>query len=177
MKRSIVPMMLLALFAGAGSATAHGGSRGGHGGYAAGGKHHAPGHWLVPIAPRPPPPPAMIPGQTPIVGGPPPIVGGQPPIVTGSLMPHYAVKPVPHYVYRPIVVGSAIVLAGPLLYYFFYPPGYPVYAVPAYADPPIYVDPAAARYYCPDYRDYYPNVAACPSPWLEVLPDPSMDPN
>ena len=42
----------------------------------------------------------------------------------------------------------------------------PVY-VPVY--PPI---PASAdlRYYCPDYRDYYPNVATCPSQWLQVVP-------
>jgi len=45
---------------------------------------------------------------------------------------------------------------------------YPVYApVPA----PVYVEQSSeVYYYCPDYRDYYPNVATCPSQWMQVIP-------
>jgi hypothetical protein len=49
----------------------------------------------------------------------------------------------------------------------------PVY-VPVYAPVPVpaYGEPIPElRYYCPDYRDYYPNVATCPSQWLQVVPD------
>ena len=36
---------------------------------------------------------------------------------------------------------------------------------------PVYVEQGSdLRYYCPDYRDYYPNVATCPSQWLQVVP-------
>jgi hypothetical protein len=79
-----------------------------------------------------------------------------------------------HHHHRPIVVvrpgwwwhhnrvvyGSTVVVAAPFFY--------PVYTpVPA----PVYVEQSSdLRYYCPDYRDYYPNVATCPSQWMQVIP-------
>jgi hypothetical protein len=48
----------------------------------------------------------------------------------------------------------------------------PVY-VPIYTPVPVpvHVEPGSdLRYFCPDYRDYYPNVASCPSQWLQVVP-------
>lgn len=56
--------------------------------------------------------------------------------------------------------GSAFAVTVPLYY--------PVYtSVPA----PVYVEQGSeVRYYCPDYRDYYPNVATCPSQWMQVIP-------
>ena len=46
-----------------------------------------------------------------------------------------------------------------------YVPVYTPVPVPAYGEPT-----SDLRYYCPDYRDYYPNVATCPSQWLQVVP-------
>jgi len=69
--------------------------------------------------------------------------------------------------------GSTVILGAPL----FFPP--PVYVAPApvYAEPPVYIEQGSQiYYYCPDYRDYYPNVATCPSPWLQVLPE-AVNPN
>ena len=58
------------------------------------------------------------------------------------------------------VVYGTVVVAAPLFY-----PAYP--PVPA----PVYVEQSSdLRYYCPDYRDYYPNVATCPSQWMQVIP-------
>lgn len=71
------------------------------------------------------------------------------------------------------IVGSTVILGAP----FFYPP--PVYVAPApvYAEPPVYIEQGSQiYYYCPDYREYYPNVATCPSPWLQVLPE-AVNPN
>jgi hypothetical protein len=45
--------------------------------------------------------------------------------------------------------------------------------VPVYPPNPAYPPtPASADllYYCPDHRDFYPNVATCPSQWLQVIP-------
>ena len=91
-----------------------------------------------------------------------PIVGVRPgPVFIGR----------PHFFHRhPVVVSSTIVVAAP---FFYYPPAYaaPVYPAPVYQEPPVYVEQASeVRYYCPDYRDYYPNVSTCPSPWMQVLP-------
>jgi hypothetical protein len=38
---------------------------------------------------------------------------------------------------------------------------------PAYPPTPASAD---LLYYCPDHRDFYPNVATCPSQWLQVIP-------
>jgi hypothetical protein len=56
--------------------------------------------------------------------------------------------------------SSTVVVAAPFFY--------PVYTpVPV----PVYVEQSSeVRYYCPDYRDYYPNVATCPSQWMQVIP-------
>jgi len=68
--------------------------------------------------------------------------------------------------------GGTVVIGAP----FFYPyyPYYPYYP-PVYAPPPVYAEPPAyieqgggVYYYCPDYNDYYPNVASCPSQWVPV---------
>jgi len=59
-----------------------------------------------------------------------------------------------------VVYGSTVVVTAPVFY--------PVYTpVPA----PVYVEQSSeVYYYCPDYRDYYPNVATCPSQWMQVIP-------
>jgi len=90
------------------------------------------------------------------------------------------VRPAPVIVARPhffrrstVVIGGAVVVAAPFYPYPYpypyYPPAYPQ----AYAQPPAYVEQGGqggnVYYYCPDYRDYYPNVASCPSPWMQVL--------
>ncbi|MGB5079467.1 MAG: hypothetical protein WBO23_01855, partial [Burkholderiales bacterium] len=72
-----------------------------------------------------------------------------------------------------VFIGSTVILGAPL----FFPP--PVYAVPVpvYTEPPVYIEQSSqVYYYCPDYRDYYPNVATCPSAWLQVLPE-GVSPN
>jgi len=75
------------------------------------------------------------------------------------------------------VVGGAVVFGAP----FFYPYPYyypPVYPVPAYSEPPVYIEQGSGvLYYCPDSRDYYPNVPTCPSPWMQVLPGAGGYPN
>jgi len=64
----------------------------------------------------------------------------------------------------------------------FYPYGYPYgWGSPAYryppvvVDPPVYVErpaeaPAARWYYCQDPPGYYPYVARCNQPWMDVAP-------
>jgi hypothetical protein len=71
-----------------------------------------------------------------------------------------------------VFVGGAFFVGGPYPYYYYPPYYYPYYdAAPVYQDPPVYVEQAdEVRYYCPDYRDYYPNVPNCPSQWLQVVP-------
>lgn len=69
--------------------------------------------------------------------------------------------------------GGTVILGAP----FFFPPQ--VYVAPAavYTEPPVYIEQASqVYYYCQDYRDYYPRVATCPSPWVQVLPEP-VNPN
>lgn len=66
-----------------------------------------------------------------------------------------------HYGYRPYY-SSPIVVTAPI-----YVPIYTPVPVPASGEPS-----SDLRYYCPDYRDYYPNVATCPSQWLQVVPGP-----
>jgi hypothetical protein len=80
----------------------------------------------------------------------------------------------PRVVVRRAFIGVPLFVA-PVYAASYYPPP-PYYAAPAYVDQgyatPGYGDPAAAdiRYYCAEYRDYYPRVASCPSPWLKVMP-------
>jgi hypothetical protein len=76
-----------------------------------------------------------------------------------------------------VFIGGAVVVGAPFFYPYPYPYDYPppAYPAPAYAQPPAYVEQgveqgAGPYYYCPDYGDYYPNVAACPSQWMEVSP-------
>ena len=144
MKRSISLFFGLVLFVGAGSVLARNG--GGHSvGAHGGGVHFGGAHWG---------------GGRPVVGvHPAPVFRRPGPVVIGR----------PAFHHRHPVVRSTIVVAP-----FFYPYPYyspPVYAAPVYAEPPAYIEQGAnVLYYCPDYRDYYPNVASCPSPWMQVLP-------
>jgi len=84
--------------------------------------------------------------------------------------------PYPHHAYRHgghLFYGSTVILGAP----FFFPP--PVYfaTAPVYTEPPVYIEQGSqVYYYCQDYRDYYPRVATCPSPWVQVLPE-AVNPN
>jgi len=97
--------------------------------------------------------------------------------------PFVSVRPGPVFIGRPpffrhrVVVGGAIVVGAPFFYSYPYPYYYPP-AAPVYSQPPTYIEQGGGPYYyCPDYRDYYPNVSTCPSPWLQVLPGGSGYPN
>jgi hypothetical protein len=76
-----------------------------------------------------------------------------------------------------VIVGSTVVIGAPLFYpYPYYPP---VYApAPVYTEPPAYIEQGSeVYYYCPDSRQYYPDVPSCPSPWMQVLPGAGGYPN
>jgi len=183
MTRLIAILLGLALLAGAGFAHARGGNGGGRGGGGMGSGGHMGGH------------PGMSGGHTggftrfttggftrmttghagvrPIVGRPPVFVG-RPPVFVG--------RP-PFFPHRRVVVGTTVVVGAPFFWYPPYPYPYPYpyapeYGSTGYAQPPTYVEQGTeVRYYCPDYQDYYPNVASCPSPWMKVLPDTGAYPN
>lgn len=61
-----------------------------------------------------------------------------------------------------------------------YPPPVVVYRRPRVVieEPPVYVErrvvtePEGWWYYCRSEREYYPDVAACPEPWVRVAPRP-----
>jgi hypothetical protein len=171
MKRSIAILLGLVLATGAGLAHAGKGGGGGHGGGRGG--VHGVGH---------------------VSGGRPGMVGAQ--FTTGSsggftrfttgphpgARPIVGIRPAPVVVGRPfphhrVVVGGAIIVGAPYFwypsypypyYYPYYPPG-PEYGG-GYEQAPTYIQQSDIRYYCPDYQDYYPNVANCPSQWMQVLP-------
>ncbi|HET7201065.1 MAG TPA: hypothetical protein VFI80_09680 [Burkholderiales bacterium] len=164
MKRLIGILLGLALSANGGIVLARGGS--GHGG-GAGSGHFGGGHMAVAGGAR------FTTGPAHFTTGPMHFTGGR-----FGVRPGVGVRPAPVFVGRPhffhhrVIVGSTVVVGAP---FFFYPPPYypPVYADPVYAEPPAYVEQGSdLRYYCPDYRDYYPNVQSCPSPWMEVVPGP-----
>jgi len=95
------------------------------------------------------------------------------PIVSVHPQPGVVIRHHHHPSRTRFIFGSTVILGAP----FFYPP--PVYIAPApvYTEPPVYIEQSSqVYYYCPDYRDYYPNVATCPSPWLQVLPE-AVNPN
>jgi hypothetical protein len=185
MKRAIAILLGLALVAGAGLAQARGGS-GGHGGgghmgggHMGGGRMGSPGMGHFAGGPM-----HFTGGQTHFTGRPPVFTGRPPVFTTGGrpvgARPIVGVRP-PVFVGRPpffphnrVIVGTTVVVGAP---FYWYPPYYPYpYVAPAYGgsyEPtPTYVEQGSEiRYYCPDYRDYYPNVASCPSPWLQVVPD------
>jgi hypothetical protein len=83
--------------------------------------------------------------------------------------PFVGVRPGPVFVGRPpffhrqrVFVGGTVIIGAPL----FFP--YPYYP-PVYVPPPAYIEQGGGvYYYCPDYNDYYPNVASCPSQWVPV---------
>ena len=155
MKRPIAILLGLALMAGAGAVLGRGGSGGG--GHGGSGGHHVGSFGM-----------GMHAGFHGGHNGGRPMVGVRPaPVIVG--------RP-PFFHRHPVVVSSTIVVGAP---FFYYPPVYaPVYPVPAYQEPPVYIEQdSEVLYYCPDYRDYYPNVATCPSPWMQVLPDAGGYPN
>jgi len=76
--------------------------------------------------------------------------------------------------------GTRVVVGfGPTFWWgpgFWWGPPY-AYAPPVVVlnPPPVYVAPAPAPangfwYYCQSAGAYYPNVATCPEPWVQVLP-------
>ena len=170
MKRSIGILLGLALLANGGIVLARGG--GGHGGGGSG--RFGGGHMAVAGGAR------FTTGPTHFTTGPMHFTTGPMQFTGGrfGVRPGVVVRPGPVFVGRPhffhhrVIVGSTVIVGAP---FFFFPPPYypPVYADPAYAEPPAYVEQGSdTRYYCPDYRDYYPNVQSCPSPWMEVVPGP-----
>jgi len=63
--------------------------------------------------------------------------------------------------------GRAFIGAAP---FFWWAPGY-VHTPPAVVvAPPVYAQPESNGYwyYCPSAQAYYPDVAACPEPWVPV---------
>jgi hypothetical protein len=84
-----------------------------------------------------------------------------------------------------------VVGLGPALWgypgYWYYPPPYHPYVYPypsalwpapaAREEPQVYVErpspqPAEYWYYCESRQGYYPQVRACPEPWVKVPPEP-----
>jgi hypothetical protein len=125
---------------------------------------------LVHHAHTPPPrfaPPTMMP-HAPI--RPPVFVR---PIVTTYLplpRPAYPVHDVPRVVSAPgpyfVIVGSAYAGTGNNLAY----PAEPDWKWTPVESVAELAGRSDLRYYCPDTREYYPAVRACPSPWLKVVP-------
>ncbi len=163
MKRSIALLVGLALWVGADAVLARNG--GGRSGGSHGGSHGGqPGMGVVhsgPVVgthPRPRPGPVVPVRPGPVAGvRPGPVFIGQPPFFHR----HHG--------------GGTVIVAAPFYgypYYPYYPYFPPAYPAPVYSEPPAYIEQSSnIHYYCPDYRDYYPNVASCPSPWMQVLPD------
>ena len=89
--------------------------------------------------------------------------GGRPGVHHGHhhRRPIVVIRPGWWWHHNHVVYGSTVVVTAPV----FYPAYAPVAA-------PVYVEQSSeVRYYCPDYRDYYPNVATCPSQWMQVIPE------
>jgi hypothetical protein len=96
------------------------------------------------------------------------------PTIGVHLRPGSAIRNHRHPQRSRVFIGGTVVLGAPIFY------SSPVYVAPSpvYAEPPVYIEQGSqVYYYCPDYRDYYPNVATCPSPWLRVLPEEGVAPN
>ena len=171
MKCSIAALVGLTLLAGTGAVLARDG--GGHSGGSHRGASHVgrPGAGVVVSAPgaimRPGPVVGVRPG--PVYGVHPPVVGVRPgPVVIGR----------PPFFHR-YPGGGAVIVAAPVYAYPYYPyyPYPPVYAAPVYTEPPTYIEQGPeVHYFCPDTRAYYPSVATCASPWMQVLPDGTVVP-
>ncbi len=169
MKRSIALLVGLALLVGADAVLARNG--GGHSGGSHGGGFHSGGfHGVVT-------PGGGRPGMGAVHAG--PVVGVHPgPIVGVRPGPIFGVRP-PVFIGRPPFFhghhgGGTVIVAAPFYGYPYYPyyPYYPsAYPAPVYSEPTYIEQGSDIHYYCPDYRDYYPNVASCPSAWMQVLPD------
>ena len=91
---------------------------------------------------------------TPPAGGPPAHPGGPPGHPPGRFPGH------PPGIHNG-VPGRGFVGVWPAWPWYWWGWGYPG---PIYAPPPA----PAYWYYCPAYRDYYPNVPSCPEPWVPV---------
>lgn len=93
------------------------------------------------------------------------------------------------YGHRPYVRSRVFIGVGPAYYWGAPYPGWWYGPRPWYDDPPprvileeppVYIErDRSARaaegwwYYCESERGYYPDVAACPEPWIEVPPRPA----
>ena len=188
MKRTIGILLAVSLAAGAGLAYA---GKGGGGGGRGGGAHASAGG-----AGRP----GMSGGFSHFTTGPMHFTTGQhwrpvigrPPGVIGRPLPLPPRPVVPIHNHPGFVGGGTVIVTAPL-WYPPYPYAYPypyvapayggsAYAeVPSYSDAPPNSDGYQERsdywYYCPDSQAYYPYVSTCPSPWVQVLPEPDSSTN
>lgn len=184
MKRTLGTLLALALATGAGLAYA---GKGGGGGGRGGGGHAFSGGGARPSG-----------GFTRFTTGPTRFTTGPMRFTTG---PHPGWRPIgrpiplpprpvaPIQTHPAVVGGGTVIVTAPLWYPTPYPYPYvtPVYggsayaSVPTYSDAPSYYSDAPADsyqersdywYYCPDTQTYYPYVATCASPWVQVLPEP-----
>jgi hypothetical protein len=201
MKRSIAILLGLAFLAGAGLAYA---GKGGGGGRSGGGFHSSGRAFAsAGISTRPAPSGGFTrftTGPMRFTTGPQPrpVVGVRPPGVIGRPVP---IPPPPANFHRsPVIVGGGtIVVTAPWYPAYPYPYPYPYVApvtggpayaeLPTYSDSPAYSDAPANSdvpgyterndywYFCPDSQAYYPYVQTCPSPWVQVLPEPGPAPN
>ena len=160
MKRPIAILLGLALMASAGAVFARGGggNGGGRGGHAGVSRHSGvSGH-------------VGISGHVGHLGGRPVVGVRHGPVFVGR----------PHHGHRHVGFGGAVVIGVPFFYpyYPYYPYYPPMYAAPpAYTEPPAYIEQGGGvYYYCPDYRDYYPNVSSCPSQWEQISATASETP-
>ncbi len=168
MKRAISLLVVgLALLVGADAALARngghsGGSRGGSG-FVGGGR---PGMGMVHAGAVSGVRPLVFTGRPPVFVGRPPVFVARPPVVV-------APRPFFHH-HRG--GGGAVIVAAPFYGYPYYPyypyDAYPpVYPAPVYSEPTYIEQDSDIHYFCPDYNDYYPTVATCPSAWIKVAPD------
>jgi hypothetical protein len=107
-------------------------------------------------------PPEISPTSAPHGGGGPSHPGGVPRPPVGGAPGH----PPGHFPGHPPGIhggapGRGFVGVWPAWPWYWWGWGYPG---PIYAPPPA----PAYWYYCPAYRDYYPNVPSCPEPWVPV---------
>lgn len=161
MKRSIALLVGLALWVGADAVLARNGggrSGGSHGGGSHSGGSHS-GGFHGGVSPGGGRPGMGVVHAGPGVGVHPRVFVGHPPSFHG----HHG--------------GGTVIVAAPFFYGYPYYPYYPypyyppVYPAPVYSEPTYIEQGSNIHYYCPDYRDYYPNVASCPSAWMQVAPD------
>ena len=103
------------------------------------------------------------------------------PLADYSLVGHSAGGLVVNWILRNVAphpgnLRKVITVAAPFYGYPYYPyypyDAYPpVYPAPVYSEPTYIEQDSDIHYFCPDYNDYYPTVATCPSAWIKVAPD------